>query len=233
MNFPSIKILFQDEYYIAVEKPSGVFVHPMEKRGCEERNNLLKRVKLQTGKYLYPVNRIDRPVSGIVLFALSKEATRKMKEVWSLPTTKKYYLTTCRGVLSEEGEFTFPLKADNGEEKPSRTAYWPLVSFEDATFCKVQIFSGRKHQIRRHFSRRCMNILGDTNYGKGKVNHFFRDHYGLKRIFLHSCQLEFVHPYTNETINIRSELPDDLKKSLKDMYLNYDGLLSSPEFQKP
>ncbi|MFZ9000866.1 MAG: RluA family pseudouridine synthase [Bacteriovoracaceae bacterium] len=227
MKYPPIKILFQDDYYIAVEKPSGVFVHPMEKRGIEERNNLLKRVKEQTGHYLYPVNRIDRPVSGVVLFALNKEATRKMQDIWKDDETKKYYITLCKGTLDEPGEFNFALKDDNGNEKQSRTTYGPIYSFGDITLCLVQIFTGRKHQIRRHFSRRCMNLLGDTTYGKGKVNHFFRDHFGLGRIFLHSSRLEFIHPFTNEKVKIYSELSEDLRKALKEIYLSYDGLLST------
>ncbi|MFZ8932442.1 MAG: pseudouridine synthase, partial [Bacteriovoracaceae bacterium] len=175
-----------------------------------------------------PIFRVRLPChKGNILTEIFNVRKEKVYDIWKDDETKKYYITLCKGTLDEPGEFNFALKDDNGNEKQSRTTYGPIYSFGDITLCLVQIFTGRKHQIRRHFSRRCMNLLGDTTYGKGKVNHFFRDHFGLGRIFLHSSRLEFIHPFTNEKVKIYSELSEDLRKALKEIYLSYDGLLST------
>ncbi|GAB4408704.1 MAG: tRNA pseudouridine(65) synthase TruC [Bacteriovoracaceae bacterium] len=209
-----IEILFEDPYYLIVNKPSGMFVHPY-KEESQERETLMKIVKEQTGHYVYPIQRLDRPVSGIVLFALSSEAARKIQEEWSKDTTIKEYLCLARGEIESEGIFNFALTDENGVKKEAITKYWPLEIKNRLTFCRVQIQTGRKHQIRRHFARRCHGIIGDTAHGKGKINQFFRDHYGLHRIFLHCHFLSFIHPYSNQIIDIKCPLPEELSNVLK------------------
>lgn len=196
-----------------VNKPSGLFVHPY-KAESQERETLLKIVRKQTGHYLYPMHRLDRPVSGIVIFALSSEAAKLLQEQWTLPSTIKEYTTLVRGILDSPGRFEFALTDDNGVKRDAITHYWPIDSKKELTLLRVRIDTGRKHQIRRHFARRCHGVIGDTAHGKGKINQFFRDHYQLNRIFLHCHYFSFEHPFTKNKIEIHCPLPIDLQEVL-------------------
>ncbi|MCK5884783.1 MAG: hypothetical protein KAG61_13925 [Bacteriovoracaceae bacterium] len=209
-----IEVLFQDDHYIVVNKPSGMLVHPYKSQS-NERTHLMKYVKEQTGLYLYPIHRIDRPVSGIVIFALSSKAASSIQEIWSTDSVVKEYLCLARRQIHQEGTYTFDLTNDNGVKQHATTHYTPLEVYSDCTFILVKIKTGRKHQIRRHFSRRCHNLVGDTKYGKGDINRKFRDEYKLSRIFLHAAKTSFVHPFTEENIEIVCPLPIELSSIIE------------------
>lgn len=167
---------------------------------------------------VYPVNRIDKPVSGIVVFAKLPEGHRLLQENWPKDSTEKTYLTLCKGRLEFEGQFDFPLKNLNNKSLPpkeSLSLYYPLELFNNYTYLSVVIKTGRKHQIRRQFSRRCHNLVGDSTYGKGVINTLFRKEFGLNQIFLHAHKLSFEHPYSKKSIEILCPLPDSLGEILE------------------
>ncbi|MEK6624073.1 MAG: pseudouridine synthase [Bdellovibrionota bacterium] len=208
-----INIIYQDDHLVAVEKPSGLFVHPY-KAVSNEKTHLMKFVKNQIGKYLYPLHRLDRPVSGIVIFGLSSEAVAQIKEEWNSDKNIKEYISLVRGHVEINGEFNFPLKNDKGIPQAARTLYWPLWSNGEYTLVKVQLKTGRQHQIRRHFSRRMHQVVGDTGYGKGIINQHFRENFGLARIFLHAHYLKIFNPMINNHYEFRSPLPPELQQVL-------------------
>ncbi|HAZ13071.1 MAG: hypothetical protein A2X86_09775 [Bdellovibrionales bacterium GWA2_49_15] len=208
-----INIIYQDDLIVAVEKPSGLFVHPY-KEVSNEKSHLMKLVKNQIGKYLYPIHRLDRPVSGIVIFGLSSKVVGQVKEEWNGEKNIKEYLTLVRGQVEMAGEFNFPLRNDKGEPQAARTLYWPEWSDGDYTLVRVQLKTGRQHQIRRHFSRRMHQIVCDTGYGKGTVNQYFRENFGLSRIFLHAHYLKIFNPMINDYYEFRCPLPPELQQVL-------------------
>lgn len=210
----TITILFRNENLIAVEKPSGLLVHPYKKE-TNERDHLMKRVREQTGLYLYPVHRIDRPVSGIVLFGLSSEVVRELQRYWHKKSTVKEYIALVKGRFTEAGEFNFPLFNEQKKQEEARTLYEPIKTFTTTSLLRIRIRTGRKHQIRRHFSRRCCNIIGDKKYGQGKWNRFFQEEHGLSRIFLHAYRLELKLPFSDEKTEIISSLPEPLEQVLQ------------------
>ncbi len=207
-----IELLYQDDHYLAVNKPSGLLVHPYDQ--CRDRDHLMKYVKAQTGLYLYPMHRLDRPVSGIVLFALSPIAVSALQQQWGSSSVVKEYLCLVRRHFYQSGTFDMPLSDDAGEKKTAITHYWPLERFKDTSLMRLQIETGRQHQIRRHFSRVCHNLVGDTMYGKGVTNNFFRQNFDLHRLFLHASRLTFIHPFSAKKIEIYSPLPDELASVL-------------------
>ncbi len=216
-----IPILYQDSELIVVAKPSGIMVHPW-KGGIKGEKTLMNLVKDQTGFYLYPLHRLDRPVSGVVIFGLSKKATHNLQQVWNTQNVVKNYITLCRGHLENKGVFDFPLKHPKNKKiyQEAITEYSPLATFTfpKTTLLKLSIKTGRRHQIRRHFSRRMFNLIGDTMYGKGVDNLIFREKYNLQRIFLHSYRISFPHPYQkNKILDINCPLPSDLTKTLAQM----------------
>lgn len=209
-----IEVHYRDDELIVVEKPSGMLVHPYKSRSAQ-RKNLMKVVRDQIGQYVYPVHRLDRPVSGPVIFGLNGKVVRSIKERWHHDETIKEYVTLCLGHITDSGKFDFSLKGPRGDRQDALTEYWPLENFnQDFTLLKVRIHTGRKHQIRRHFCRTRYNIVGDTTYGKGVENNYFKDELGLERIFLHCSRLQLVHPIKNEKISVKSPLPKNLKDVL-------------------
>jgi len=221
-----VEILYRDDDLIAAFKPSGLLVHPYrEAIGVKEC--LLKEVRRLTGQFLYPIHRLDRPVSGIVLFGLSSLIVKEIKSEWSNSGNIKEYITLVRGVLNEPGKFNFPLGNEQKIKQEAETHYWPLHQFEEMTLVKVRILTGRKHQIRRHFSRRMHQIIGDTGYGKGPINQVFRSEYGMNRIFLHAHYLRIFNPVKENYQEFHSPLPDDLVLVLNKLGLpNYLEVLN-------
>ncbi len=205
-----IPILFEDEDLIVVNKPSGLLVHAYKKE-TNERMHLMRLIKEQTGYYLYPVHRLDRPVSGIVLFGKNPGIVREVKSVWHSDSTTKEYIALVKGDLQDPGSFSFSLMNDQREKQTAITHYTPELHFGESTLVEIRLQTGRKHQIRRHFSRRCANVIGDTKYGQGKVNRYFKTTYGLNRIFLHAHYFKLEVPHLNRLYEIKCPLPDDLQ----------------------
>jgi len=211
-----IPILFQDDNFIIVEKPSGMLVHPSNE-ARHIKISLLKELKKQTGHYLYPIHRLDRPVSGAIVFGLNKESSSQLMQQWNTDLVTKEYRLLARRRIEEAGSFDFDLTNDRGIKQEASTLYWPLKLFTHFTYLKVQIKTGRRHQIRRHFARRCHNLVGDTKYGKGITNNYFRDEFNFHRIFLHSHILKFTHPRTNQEIAVVSELPGEMNHIIENL----------------
>lgn len=223
---PKLEIAYQDEYLVAVNKPAGLFVH----RSYMDKNEIyfaLQLIRDQIGQYVYPVHRLDRPTSGVLLFALSPEVARLMGEVFTKKTIQKTYYALVRGYLLGSGTIDYPLKekldklGDKNvsrlkEPQQAQTHYesiftaslsvpvgkWDSVRY---SLIKLKPRTGRRHQIRRHLAHLRHPIIGDINYGDNKQNPFFRDYFGFKRLMLHAQKLAFPHPISKEYISIEVE----------------------------
>ncbi len=212
-----IDILFEDENYIAVNKPAPLLVHRTP--GDKDNFNLMKYLKEQTGHYLYPIHRLDKQVSGAIIFGLNQEAVRKIKNIWHTELVKKEYIGLVKGNIERGDKFTFSLNDKNKVLKEAITIYNPITHFKNSTLVDIEIKTGRYHQIRRHFSRRMQHIIGDRKYGKRPLNDEYRDTYGLQRVFLHSKRLSFENPFTHEKLVINAPLTEDLENVLDKMQL--------------
>ncbi|TKB45951.1 tRNA pseudouridine(65) synthase TruC [Thalassotalea mangrovi] len=224
---PVLDILYQDEYLVAVSKPSGLFVH-RSYLDRHEKYFALQLVRDQVGQYVYPLHRLDRPTSGVLLFALSQDVARLMGEQFSENRIRKTYLAMCRGYTPESGLIDYPLKekldklGDKfvSEDKPAQQAVTefvtlaqaslpiPLGKFPTVRYSLLQLNpkTGRRHQLRRHMAHLRNPILGDINYGDNKQNPFFGQHFGFRRLMLHAWQLEFTHPISQQVVNICAPL---------------------------
>ena len=208
-----LKILFQDEHLVAVDKPSGMMVH--RNQDCKQGPFLIQELRTQLNQLVYPIHRLDRPTSGILLFALSPEAVTDIKKLWDQNT--KTYLTLVRGKTPDEFVSERPLTfiSKNGvkSQKECRTEFKTIKSFQDYSLVEASLKTGRRHQIRRHLSHFGHHILGDTTYGKGFINSKAREA-GLNRLFLHHQKLVLHRPGTDSTLSLSSDLSVELEQFL-------------------
>ena len=162
--FSKPTIHYQDRDIVIANKPAHWLVHPWREK-ARDKPDLMNFLKDQLDLYLYPVHRLDAPVSGLVVFALNKKTAHYLKENWHEKVNQKEYLLLCRGKIESQGQFDFPLK--DGKKKPvwkkSLTHFNPIQYYpkDDCSLVRVKIETGRRHQIRRHFSRTNFNLIGD------------------------------------------------------------------------
>ena len=207
-----MEIIFQDEDLVAVNKPSGIKVH----RGAYDSRRekfVLQLVRDQVQRHLYPVHRLDKPTSGVLVFALNPGAARSLAKSFARRRVQKTYLAVVRGYIAEAGEVDYAL-GEGGDsaragKSPRRaltrflrldTAELPVPVGRYATgrYSLVRIVpaTGRRHQIRRHMRHLRHPIINDRQYGDNKHNRFFDDHFGCRRLLLAATEIRFPHPRT-------------------------------------
>ena len=221
----TLPVLYQDEFLVAIEKPSGLLVHrsPIDRH---ETRFALQLVRDQVGRRVYPVHRLDKPTSGVLLFALSPEIASGLSEQFAAHTVQKHYLAIVRGYCPESGTIDHPITdkpdrigdRDRTRERPAQPAvthYRCLATVElpyavdrypqsRYSLVALQPLQGRKHQLRRHMKHLGHPIIGDAKYGKGVHNRFFKLRYGSQRLLLACTAMELRHPVTGEALRIET-----------------------------
>jgi len=222
-----LEILYKDDYFVVINKPSGLLVHksPIDKR---ETVFALQLVRDQIGQYVYPIHRLDKPTSGVLVFALSSEIARSMSELFGQNAIEKEYKAVVRGYTLDEALIDYDLKvildkkadkdkSDNKEPQSAQTYYQRLATVElpyavsrypvaRYSLVKLSPKTGRKHQLRRHMKHIFHPIVGDTRYGRTEHNNLFREKYDVHRLLLHANRISFVHPVTKESLVIDAEV---------------------------
>lgn len=226
---PVLRILYQDEYLVAVDKPAGMLVH----RSFLDKHETLfvmQTLRNQLGQHVFPVHRLDRPTSGVLLFALSSEVARLLTEQHQQESWQKFYLAVVRGYVKEPLLLDYALKEqlDKVADKKARqdkiaqdarTAIWPLAQVElpfavgrypaaRYSLVALQPQTGRKHQLRRHMSHLRHPIAGDTTHGDGKHNRLFVEHFGNDRLLLIAKRLSILHPMTGLLLHFDAGIDD-------------------------
>ncbi len=215
---------------VVINKPSGLLVHRSNIDKHETRF-ALQMLRDQLGQHVYPVHRLDKPTSGLILFGLNPEAAARLQKQMEENTASKEYLLVCRGYCPESGIIDHPLKPIEDFKnkrsalkapKPAQTAtteFQRLNTIElpvavdkyptsRYSLVKAKILTGRKHQIRRHFKHISHPIIGCPKYGKSTHNRYFSTELEADRLLLHSYRMTLNTPSTNETIEITAPLTD-------------------------
>ncbi|NUM32514.1 MAG: RluA family pseudouridine synthase [Bacteroidetes bacterium] len=220
MNYEEVKnrILFEDNHLIAFNKPAGILVQP-NPEGEESLEIILKEfLKLRDQKpsnvYLGVIHRLDRNVSGLVIFAKTSKALARMNELFKSREMKKtYYAIVKNKPKQSEGKIESYLLKDSKNNisksfsnsvkgsKLSQTMYRLICASESYFLLEITPLTGRHHQIRLHLSEIGIPIAGDLKYGAARSN---KD----GGISLHSKSLEFLHPVKKEMIKIDCPMPN-------------------------
>ncbi|MDQ7067687.1 MAG: tRNA pseudouridine(65) synthase TruC [Sulfurimonas sp.] len=237
----TLEILYEDEYLVAINKPSGLLVH----KSMIDKHEIyfaMKMLSKQIGKWVYPVHRLDKPTSGVLLFALDSHTAKLMSEQFSSHTIEKTYIAIGRGYVADEGVIEHALlekldkisdrdKNQTREAKEATTAFKCLgrVEIEASvgrydtvrySLVELKPRTGRKHQLRRHMKHINHHLLGDTKYGRGEHNKFVREHYNMHRLLLHAISLEIKHPFRDEKLMIKAPFDEVFTRMLKEFKFN-------------
>lgn len=214
-------ILHRDARCVVVDKPSGVATH----RGWDDSDDaLLQRVRDEVDAYVYPIHRLDRGASGIVLFALDKDAARAFSSAWD--TADKRYLAITRGHPPEHVVIDHAIPKAPGDDRiRAVTEIWRKETFGRYALVEARPHTGRLHQIRRHLKHIACPLIGDVRYGKGEHNRIFRTQHDLHRLALHCTSLTVAHP-DGSTLAITCELAGDLRGAIASARAAYG---TSPE----
>jgi tRNA pseudouridine65 synthase len=217
---PPLSVLYRDTNYVAVDKPAGMLVH-RSWIAEGEQVFLLQTLRDQLGQRVYPIHRLDRPTSGVILFALSSAAARLMCGVFEQRDVKKEYLAIVRGYTDECGHIDYPLREEpHKPEQPAVTDYVRLATVElpipvgrynTSRYSLVQVMplTGRMRQIRKHFHHIFHPLIGDTSHGEGRHNRLFREEFAVERLLLHAHRLQLRHPLSGELLTISAPLPTE------------------------
>lgn len=218
-----IDILYQDEQFVAVNKRSGLVVHPTKL--APDAVAVLPSLRKQLGRYVYPVHRIDRGTSGIVLFGLDSDAAAQMGELMRSREVDKQYLAVVRGYVDDHGRIDYAIEDSekaNGK-LDSVTEYscerqvevpYAVGRYETARYSLVntRLITGRRHQIRKHFAHLRHPVIGDSTYGDGDHNRLYRQAFRCGRLLLMASSLRFKHPYTNEPVHVTCPIPKRIER---------------------
>lgn len=222
-----LSVLYRDEYLLIVHKPAGLLVHrsPIDRHETEFALQYARA--LNDGEHVYPVHRLDRPTSGILVFARDSDTARTLGLAMMAGDVAKTYLAMVRGWPPEQGEIDYPLREEpedrrlKGIEQPVRNAlthYRTLATTEipveiekylTSRYAVVELTpkTGRKHQLRRHMKHINHPMIGDANHGRGRHNRYFAERFGEGRLMLAATMMAFRHPVSGEPLTV-SAVPE-------------------------
>lgn len=195
MNIP---VVYEDEWLLVVDKPSGLLVIPTPKNEQRTLTAILCR---------HPCHRLDRETSGLIIYAKGKSIQKKMMEEFKQRMVNKKYVAFVQGRISQdEGRIKSPI-----EGMAAETKYRVIQRKKNFTVVEAMPLTGRTNQIRIHFKRIGHPILGESKFA-------FRRDFKLKakRLCLHAAGLEFTHPIAGKYIRLSIDAPEYFKKFLEE-----------------
>lgn len=225
-----IKIHYEDEFILIVDKPNNVLVHHSYYARNIEDDSLLQLIQKQELIKTHPINRLDRKTSGLILLAKSKEVVAEFQQLFTNNEITKKYLALVRGHVLTNGVIDSPVKNERGNYKDAVSKYSPLNHFElnipvkpysvsRYTLLSFEPITGRTHQLRIHANKMAHPIIGDHKHGNRHHNRMFEETLELPNLFLHSHQLSFKHPITEKQIEITCDVPSFWNKFLSNELL--------------
>lgn len=230
LDLEQLKILFEDDWMMAIDKPSGMAVHT---GSGITGGTVVDYVRAYLGPKAVrndfaasPAHRLDRETSGVLLVAKRRPAMVHFTDVFTHSKARKRYVTLVKGRMPQpRGTIDLPLaehqqtaksRSERGVNMQAALTRWQVVrQAGECALLSCTIETGRTHQIRRHLAAIGHPVVGDRRHGDFDFNRDVKTRWGLKRLFLHAERIEFPHPEHGGRITVEAELPPDLKDVLK------------------
>lgn len=249
-----LEIVYQDDSLAVIKKPPGLLVHrsPIDRHETRFAVQLLRR---QIGQRVWPAHRLDKPTSGLLVFALSAEIARDLSIQFAEREVGKRYLAILRGFCPLSLNIDHPVRVPGDDyaatqggrtttQLPARTNLRRLARVElparvdrypSSRYSLAELFptTGRRHQLRRHMKHISHPILGDANYGKGSHNRFFQQQLGCHRLMLACTGLAFRHPVTGDDISLQGSPGSDFLRLAKLLPWQWDAPDSPTGYMDP
>ena len=219
-----IEVIYDDDFFTIVNKPNNVLIHKSFYARNIKDKTLLQLLFDQTEEIFYPVHRLDRKTSGVLLLAKKKENVAVLQNLFKSNEINKIYFGIVRGFVNEEKLIKSPVKnPDTGVYKEAETSCIPILSkelpiaihpYKNSRYSLVKLIpqTGRMHQLRIHMNKISHPIVGDYKYGDRFHNRNFENNFNCHHMFLHAHELEFIHPFTNNNISVKALFPKDWLK---------------------
>ncbi|WP_193213043.1 RluA family pseudouridine synthase [Luteolibacter marinus] len=218
-----LHILYQDDCLVAIDKPAGMIVHPgRDPEGPEWI--VMKRLRDELGRQVFPIHRLDRPTTGVLLFALDKATSTLAQQFFELRRVQKRYLAVVCGITPERWVCDTPLRkkleepALQAETSFERLMVAPAGSFSGDSRLSLSLLqaspkTGRFHQIRRHLLEAGLPIVGDFRYAGRERSHELGEILGTDtRMLLQARSLELPHPREEGMLRIEAPVDPDICK---------------------
>ncbi|MDY7029149.1 MAG: RNA pseudouridine synthase [Spirochaetota bacterium] len=213
-----LNIIFEDHYIIVVDKSSGLLTisngREKDRTAYFLLNEYVKKGNGRSRNRVFIVHRLDRDTSGLLVFAKTEQAKRYLQDEWK-SFEKRYYALVHGRMTEKEGLITSYLAensmhrmysvTDPDKGKLARTRYKVIEESAGYSLLLIDLLTGRKNQIRVHFSEKDHPVAGDRIYGRKEYDG------NIKRLMLHSCYLKIRHPFTKEAMIFESPFPPDFK----------------------
>jgi len=231
----TLPILYRDDWLIAIHKPAGLLVH----RSALDRHETrfaLQILRDQIGRTVWPLHRLDKGTSGLLLFALDREVARALSGQFERGEVAKTYLAVVRGQPPEAGEIDHPLArmADEhagisgGPPQSALTRYRRLATVElpyrvdrypSSRYALLELkpLTGRRHQLRRHLKHIAHPIIGDATHGKGRHNRLFQELFDCRRLLLAATEMRLTHPVSGVELCLTAPLAEDFLRVVKQL----------------
>ena len=211
-----LSIIYEDHDILVVNKETGLLTVSNDKEKDKTAFSLLTNY-VRKGNYksknrVFIVHRLDRETSGLLVLAKNEKAKRYLQDEWK-GFTKTYYAVVHGSLSEKEGVITSYLLEnkmhimystnDTTKGKLSKTGYKVIKESKKYSLLEIELFTGRKNQIRVHFFEKGHSVVGDKMYGQKET--------GVKRLCLHAASLTISHPYTKDKITFETPIPDYFK----------------------
>ena len=214
-----IRVLYEDEFIIAIDKPPGLLSIASDRESLKTAyfivGEYLKSRTKKRGPAVFIVHRLDRDTSGVLVFARDRKTKEIFQKDWE--NVGKFYTALVEGIPEpasgtvesylEENRARRVYSTKHGEGRPAKTGYRTLRAGDGHALLEIELFTGKKNQIRVHLADIGHPVSGDKKYG-AKAN-------PLRRMALHSCRVIFNHPRTGKTMRIVSDAPSSFKRLVK------------------
>lgn len=212
-----IEIIHQDDHCILVNKPNNVLVHhSFHSRNKIDEKSLLQLLESQLDKKFYPVHRLDRKTSGIILLATKKEYVSKFQLLFTKNQIEKTYYGVVRGFTQDQMVIDSPVKGKDALVYKDAETHLkllekitidiPVKPYDSSRYGLVQLKpkTGRMHQLRIHMNKIAHPLINDAKYGDKNHNIMYENQFGWKHLFLHAGSLEFIHPFTKKAFHVKA-----------------------------